>query len=139
MRFVIPSSLLKQALAADALVSGSVAALQIAIPDVLSRLLSLPRGLLMETGVFLVAYALLLVVLSRSTRIVYPLVMIVVLGNLGWAAGCAMLLGTGHLQPSALGLGYMLLQVVAVVAFAALEYLGLRASMPSASTLPART
>ncbi len=139
MRSIIPSRLLKQALAADALVSGSVAALQVTVPDTLSQLLLLPRGLLVETDVFLAAYALLLVVLSRSARLASALVMIVVLGNLGWAAGCALLLGTGYLAPSALGIGFMFVQVVAVVMFAGLEYLGLRASMPTAATVAART
>jgi len=81
----------------------------------------------------------LLMMLARSARVASVLVMIVVLGNLGWAVGCAMLLGTGYLEPGALGLGFILLQVIAVSLFAGLEYLGLRASMPAASAVAART
>ena len=69
MRTVFPSSLLRKALIADAVVSGAVAALQLAMPQALGRLLLLPRGLLVETGMFLVAYTLLLILLARSARV----------------------------------------------------------------------
>lgn len=139
MQSVIPSSLLKKALAADALVSGAVAVLQLSMPDALSRLLILPRGLLVETGVFLVAYTVLLIVLARSARIWSGVIVVVVLGNVGWAAGCAILLGAGHLQPSAAGLAFVAAQAAAVLLFAGLEYLGLRNSEPARSSTVLRT
>ena len=128
MHSVIPSSLLKKALAADAVVSGAVALLQLSMTDVLSRLLVLPRGLLVETGVFLMGYTLLLIVLARSARIWPALIVMIVLGNAGWAAGCAVLLGAGYLQPNAPGLAFIAAQAAAVLVFAGLEYLGLRYS-----------
>lgn len=136
MPSVTPSSLLKKALAADAVVSGAVAVLQLAIPDALSRLLLLPRGLLVESGIFLVAYTLLLIALARSTRVWSALILVVVVGNVAWAAGCAVLLGTGYLQPSALGIAFVAMQALAVLVFAGLEYFGLRES-PAARTATA--
>jgi hypothetical protein len=139
MRIVFPSSLLKKSLAADAVVSGAVAALQLAMPDALSRLLMLPRSLLLETGTFLVAYSLLLVFLARSARVWSGLIALVVLGNVGWAAGCAMLLGAGYLKPGALGLAFVALQAATVLLFAGLEYLGLRNSLPAVTSRVAQT
>jgi hypothetical protein len=134
MQSVIPSSLLKKALAADAVVSGAVAVLQVSMSDGLGRLLMLPRGLLVETGVFLVAYTVLLVVLARSGRIWSSLILLVVAGNVAWAAGCAALLGTGYLEPNTLGLAFVAVQAAAVLVFAGLEYLGLRDSDPAPSS-----
>jgi hypothetical protein len=128
MKSVFPSSLLKKALVADAVVSGAVAALQVALPDTLGRLLMLPRALLVESGVFLVAYTVLLVVLARSDRVWSGLVGFIVLGNVGWAAGCLLLPATGLVQPGPLGLAFVGVQAVTVLVFAALEYGGLRAS-----------
>lgn len=131
MQTMIPSRLLKATLLVDAAASGSLAVMQLGAADFLSRLLMLPRGLLVETGAFLVAYTLLLVVMSRSARIWAPLVMFVVIGNAAWAAGCAALLGSGVLQPSAMGIAFVVLQAVAVLLFAGAEYLGLRRSVPA--------
>jgi hypothetical protein len=139
MQTVFPSSLLKKALAADAVVSGAVALLQVSMPDALSRLLMLPRGLIVETGAFLVAYTVLLIVLTRSARLWPVLVTVVVLGNVAWAAGCATLLGASLVQPGPLGMAYVAVQAVAVLVFAGLEYLGLRDSEPAPAASAVRT
>ena len=139
MRTVFPSNLLRKALIVDAVVSGAVAALQLAMPQALSRLLLLPRGLLVETGMFLVAYTLLLILLARNVRVWSGLITFVVLGNVAWAVGCAMLLGTGYLKPGALGIAFVAVQAVTVMVFAGLEYLGLRGSLPAPSAGMAQT
>lgn len=126
MASIQPAPLLKFAFAADAAVSGAVALLQLLFPDDLSRLLVLPRMLLVESGMFLVAYALMLAILARSRAIPRSLVLFIVVGNAGWAAGCALLLAwTG---PSALGIGFVLIQAVTVLLFAGLQLAGLKAS-----------
>ncbi len=61
MKVVNPSPRLKAALLADAIVSGAIAVLQVAAPALLSAWLKLPRELIVETGVFLVAYTVVLV------------------------------------------------------------------------------
>ena len=131
MRTVLPSRLLKLSLVVDAVASGALALLQVVAPDALGRLLRLPPGLLLETGVFLVGFTWLLVVMARSERLWSPLVAFIVVGNVGWAAGCAALLGTGVLEPNWLGLAFVSMQALAVLAFAAAEYLGLRQSAPA--------
>ena len=128
MKTVSPSRLLKLALTADAVVSGLVGMLQLAALDWLSQLLSLPRSLLLETGVFLIGYAVLLVVLARSARVWQALIGMVVVGNVGWAIGCVVLVASGVLSPGAMGLAFVAVQAITVLVFAAQEFNGLIAS-----------
>ena len=128
MRSVIPSPFLRTALTADAVVSGGVAALQLTAASWLSELLMLPRTLLVESGAFLVAYTVLLVALARSARVPSAVVGIIVLGNIAWAVGCLGLLAMDAPAPSRLGVAFVLVQALAVLLFAALEYVGLNAS-----------
>ena len=88
-------------------------------------------ALLLLAGIFLAGYTLLLVLMARSARLRYPLVGFIVVGNVGWATGCAALLGTGILEPNWLGLAFVAAQALAVLAFAAVEYLGLQQSAPA--------
>jgi hypothetical protein len=139
VRSVIPSPLLRTALVADAVVSGGVAVLQLTAASWLSDLLSLPRTLLVESGAFLVAYTVLLVVLARSPRVPSAVVGIIVLGNIGWAVGCFALLAMGAPAPSRFGVAFVLVQAAAVLLFAALEYVGLSASERTAGRRAAFT
>lgn len=138
MKTVLPSSLLKLALAADAVVSGAVAVLQVLAANWLAELLQLPRSLLLETGVFLLAYTVLLIVLARSPRVWSVLIGLIVIGNAGWAACCLVLLVTGMLSPNLLGVAFVLVQAFAVLIFAVLEFRGLSASVPSRDGSAAR-
>lgn len=139
MSTIYPSRLLKRSLLADAAVSGGVGALQLAAADWLSRLLALPQPLLLDTGAFLVAYAVALLILANSRRVWPAIVMIIVLGNVGWAIACAGVLATHALPPSILGAVFLLVQAAAVLTFAALEYAGLKASAPAGATVAAGT
>lgn len=130
MRTVQPSRLLRTALVADATVSGAAAVLQLAAADWLNERLLLPRPLLAETGILLVAYTAFLVVLARRSTVWSLAVAIVVGGNVAWGFGCIGSLATGVLSPNAPGSAFLLLQAAAVFAFAALEYAGLKVSMP---------
>lgn len=126
MHPIQPSPLLKFAVGADAAVSLAVALLQLAFPDDLSRLLLLPRMLLVESGIFLAGYALLLAFLARSRSVARPLVLFLIVGNAGWAAGCAL---AGALAgPSLPGYGFLAIQAVTVLLFAGLQLAGLNAS-----------
>lgn len=132
-----PSPLLKFAFAADAAVSLAVAVLQLLAVEELSRLLLLPRMLLLESGAFLVGYALLLAVLARSRSIPRPLVLFLVIGNAGWAAGCALVAAlTG---PSLLGAAFLAIQSVTVLLFAGLQLAGLKRSAPVGARVSTQT
>ena len=138
MQSILPSRLLKTMLLADAVVSGAVALLQLSAAGWLASFLELPRALLVETGVFLVAYVALLLVLASRAQVWSGLVWLVVLGNLGWAVGCIALLASNAMSPNALGALFLVLHALTVVLFANFEFVGLKASLPvgAASTLP---
>jgi hypothetical protein len=135
MHTIHPSRFLKVALLADALVSGLVAALQLLAGKLLTGLLALPAMLLLESGVFLVAYVTLLLVMARSQRLWSWLVLMVIVGNVGWALGCLGLLQLLPAAPSALGIAFLLLQAAAVLVFAGLEWAGWRTSSPAGPVL----
>ena len=115
MNTIQPSRLLRGALLADALVSAGAAALQLLPAGAFAELTGLPRPLLAATGAFLLAYVALL---------------LVVIGNAGWALGCTALAIRWALP--APGTAWLLVQAVAVMAFALLQWRGLAASPAAA-------
>jgi hypothetical protein len=138
MHMIQSSRLLKFALFADAVVSGAVALLQLLAGKLLAGLLALPAVLLLESGVFLVAYVALLVALATRRRLWSWLVWAVIAGNVAWAVGCVGLLkllpalggdgsdGGGPASP--LGVAFLLVQAFTVLTFALLEWRGWRVS-----------
>lgn len=99
-------------------------ALQLAAIDALPHLLGLPQALLLETGVFLLAYALLAA--WTASRPVPPRhwVMLFAAGNLAWAVGCG--LAVALLQPTALGIAWIAMQAATVLVLADLQWMSLR-------------
>lgn len=115
---------LRGVLWADAASCFASGALQLAALDALPRLFGLPQLLLLDTGVFLVAYALLAA--WAASRPVPPRgwVALFAAGNLAWAAGCGLLVAL--LQPTALGVAWIAMQAIAVLVLADLQWMGLR-------------
>lgn len=128
MKTIHPAPLLKFALIADAAACAPLAILQIAMPDLLANQLAIPRLLLMGTGLFLLAYTLLLIVLARSQNVWASMIGLIVVGNVGWALGCIALLAAAPFTPSGLGIAYLILQAGAVLVLAGAEFAGLKAS-----------
>lgn len=128
MKTIQPAPLLKIALIADAAACAPLALLQVAMPDLLAGQLAMPRALLTGTGIFLLAYTLLLIVLANSKNIWKGLIDLIIVGNVGWAVGCVALLAAAPFTPSGLGIGYLALQALAVLALAGAEFAGLKAS-----------
>ena len=135
MKSIQPAPLLKFAFLADAAVSAAAAALHLLLPRALADWLLLPNILLLGTGAFLAAYAALLLVFARSKSIWRALVQIVIAGNVAWALACLGLLSTAAVRPSAPGVAFLIVQIVAVLAFAALELAGLKRSEAAAVIL----
>ncbi|KQT08775.1 hypothetical protein [Ramlibacter sp. Leaf400] len=115
---------LRAVLWADAASCLATGTLQLAALDALSRLFGLPQGLLLDTGVFLVAYALLAA--WTATREVPPRkwVALFAIGNVAWAIGCAIAVFT--LQPATPGIAWIAVQAAAVLVLADLQWMGLR-------------
>jgi hypothetical protein len=128
MSYISPSPLLKRSLILDVVVTGAVALLQLEAASSLDTLLGLPAQLLTGTGVFLVAYILMLVAIARAKRVASALVLLVIAGNVAWAVGCAALAVSGTFALTPLGYGFIALQAACVITFGLLEYAGWRVS-----------
>jgi hypothetical protein len=119
---------LKQALLIDAIVSGTVGLLSLVGARWLDSLLDLPAALLAGSGAIMAVYAVGLVMLGNRARVPASGARIVIGGNLVWAAACVLLLFSGWVDPNGLGVAFILAQIVAVLVFAELQAMALRAS-----------
>ncbi|MBC7576732.1 MAG: hypothetical protein H7312_05135 [Tardiphaga sp.] len=123
-----PSPLLRLAVQADAAVSGAMALLLSFGAGMLAPVLRLPEPLLLESGLFLIAYAAFVGWLGSRRLMPRAMVVLIIAGNALWTLGSVTLLFSGMVSPSLLGLAFVALQAIAVGAFAELQYLGLRRS-----------
>jgi hypothetical protein len=126
---MIPSSqLLRRALLADAVFSG-VSALGLTFgAGAFASLLNLPEALLLETGLFLIAYTALVGWLAARPSVPKALVVLVVAGNAAWTVASIALLFSGAVAPNLLGEIIVVAQAIATGVFAELQYIGLRRS-----------
>jgi hypothetical protein len=111
--------------AASCLASG---ALQLAALQPLTDLLGLPRPLLLESGVFLVAYALAVALTATRAQVPRTLVGLFATGNVGWGLGCVGLLVSGAVAPTLAGVAWVLAQALTVAVLAALQFAWLSGS-----------
>jgi hypothetical protein len=123
-----PSTFLRRAIQADAIFSGASAALLTLGAGTLAPLLNLPETLLLETGLFLIAYAALVGWLGTRPTMPKALVLIVIVGNAAWTLASIALLFSGAVTPNLLGEVSVAAQAIAVGALAELQYIGLRRS-----------
>ena len=119
---------LPRVMALDAASCALTGALQVGFTDALARLTGLPAGLLMGTGLFLLAYAAAAAVIAWRRPVSRTLIGGVVLGNFGWALACVVLLFSGAFSLSTLGVAWVLAQAVVVVLLAEAQWMGLRAT-----------
>jgi hypothetical protein len=117
---------LRNVLLADALVSGATGALMALAAGILEPMLQVPAVLLRVAGLALLPYAALVAMLARREVLSRGLVWAVVACNALWAVDCVALLFTGWIDPSLLGVAFVLMQAIVVAAFAELQVVGLR-------------
>lgn len=120
------SLFLARVLLADALVSGAVGLLQVLAAAPLAALLDLPADGLRVTGLVLLVYGAALVWLVRSTTLPAAAAWTVIAINAIWALDCAILLASDWIVPNALGAAFIAVQIVTVLVFAELTFIGLR-------------
>jgi hypothetical protein len=123
-----PSPLLRRALQADAIFSGTGAILLTLGAGEFAPLLNLPEALLREAGLFLIAYAAFVGWLG--TRAAFPkiLVVAVVAGNAAWTLSSIALIFSGAVTPNLLGEIVLAMQAIVVGVLAELQFIGLRRS-----------
>ena len=123
-----PSQFLRRALLADAVFSGVSAVGLTFGARAFASLFNLPEALLQETGLFLIAYTMLVGWLGTRLAVPKVLVMIVVAGNAAWTLASIALLFSGAVAPNLLGEIVVAAQAIATGVFAELQYIGLRRS-----------
>jgi hypothetical protein len=122
------SPLLRFALRLDAVASFATGLGLVLSFKALAPLLGLPAALLLGAGLFCVGYGLVVGTLSRKARLPGWVVWSLIVGNLAWAAECAMLAFGGFVEPTYHGKAFLVFQALAVFAFAELQWFGLRRS-----------
>jgi hypothetical protein len=127
-KFTTPSSLLRNALLADALLSGATAMLLVAAAGPLSGLLGLSVGLLRGSGLFIVPFVALAASIRLRTRISRTPIFVLVVCNALWAVDSVLVLLLGWIEPTVPGEVFVVGQAVIVGVLAELQFIGLRRS-----------
>ncbi len=123
-----PSPLLRRVLLADAVVTG-LTGLGLALGSgLLAPVFGLPPTLLLYVGLSLLPFAALVAVVGTRQYPSRPAVGAVIVYNVLWALDSVVLLLTPWVEPTGLGVAFVLAQAVVVAVFAELQYLGLRRS-----------
>lgn len=120
------SSFLRRALAADAVLSGATGAVMIVAADVVAGLLDIPTALLRYAGVGLIPFVVYVFYLSRRASLTAASVWLVIALNVAWVIASGVLLLSGQIHPNAFGYAFVIVQGIAVAAFAEMQYVGLR-------------
>jgi hypothetical protein len=92
----------------------------------LQRLTGLPANLLIPAGLALLPYAAYLVWAATRRTLPRAAIWVPIVLNVLWAVDCAIVAFGGAFAPSAIGLVFIAVQAVTVLAFADLEFIGLR-------------
>ena len=117
---------LRLVLLADAAASGATAALLVAGAGLLERLLGLPVALMREAGMLLIPYVVLVVLVAARPSVAVAAVNAIIAINAAWTAASVLLLVSGWVSPTLIGVAFVLAQAAAVGAFAVIQYVCLR-------------
>lgn len=123
-----PSSLLRNALFADAAISGTTGLLMALGAGLLETFLRLPGPLALYAGLSCLLFAGLLVLLATRESLLRPAIWAVIAANALWATASILLVAGGFIAPTALGTAFVVAQALVVAAFAEAQIVGLRRS-----------
>ena len=121
-----PSRLLRGSMLMDAVISGATGLLLVAGAGLLTSLLGVPEALMRYAGLILLPFAAIVLYLARAPQPSRTSVQAVIVLNVAWAAGSMLLLVSGWIEPTWLGMAFVTFQAVVVAGFAELQYAGLR-------------
>ena len=119
-------SLLRRALVADGFVTGGAGLLLALAAGPLGDLFDLPVALLRVAGLFLLPYTAFVAYVATRTDIPRRGAWAIACLNLAWTIASLLLLVTGWVNPSGIGVAFIVAQAAAVSVFAGLQYAGLR-------------
>ena len=126
------STFLRAALAGDAAVSGATGLLMIVAAGYVDGLLGLPAGLMRYAGLSLLPFAALVGWLASRESVPRAAVWGVIAYNALWSIDSLLLLVSGWVAPTALGIAFVIAQALVVAVFAELQYFGLKRSLATA-------
>lgn len=124
---------LRNVLRADAAMGAAAAVLCIAGRNIFAELTALPADLLFWAGIALVPVAIVLFAMSRLANVSRLVLIDIVAINALWTLASFALLAGGWIAPNALGVAFVVVQALAVGAFATLEAMPLRAGRTQAA------
>ncbi|HEX5739284.1 MAG TPA: hypothetical protein VFY22_12295 [Hydrogenophaga sp.] len=117
---------LRRVLWFDAISGVGTGMLQWAGSGPLSRLLGLPEPLLQVSGIGIFAFVALAAWLAMQRTPPRAGLAVIVVGNFAWSIGCLWLSWGGAPGATALGVAYLMVQVVVVAVLAELQWMALR-------------
>ena len=120
------SHFLRRALVLDAVASGATALVVIVAAGFIDQLLGLPVALLRGAGLLLVPYVAFVAFVATRPRIEPAAVFLIIACNVLWALASFLLLLSGKLAPTGLGIAFVLAQAVVVALLGELQWMGLR-------------
>ena len=123
------TSLLRRALAADAIVSGTLAIALIVAANPIAQLFGMTASMLSTVGLLLLPWTAWTGWLSRQEHPPRMQVWSVIAINALWVIDSAVLLMSGWVQPTAFGNAFIIAQAVVVGVLAELQYIGVRRAM----------
>jgi hypothetical protein len=123
---LLATSLLRRALVIDALVSGATGLLLVIAGGWLAPLLDVPEPLLRYAGIVLLPFAIVVALVARRDAVAHAGVVAIIVVNIAWVAASAWLVLGDRIQPNALGYAFIVMQAIAVAAFAELQFVALR-------------
>ncbi|WP_460734108.1 hypothetical protein [Lysobacter tyrosinilyticus] len=119
-------SLLRRAFTLDAIATGGLGLGLAIAAEPLQPWLGLPVGLLREAGFICVAFAAILAYALTRPLLTQWMARFAIGVNAVWILASFGLLLSGWGQPTTLGVTFVIAQVLAVVVFAELQYLGMK-------------
>lgn len=117
--------LLRAALRLDALASGAMGLLLLAGAPWLQGLLGLPQPLLFGAGAICLCWGLFVGALGWRRQLSTNIVWAIIGLNALWVVESVALLALGWVQPTQLGLAFVIAQALAVVVLTELQFVGL--------------
>ena len=129
---IVPTSFLRRVWWADAAVSAVVGAVMAGAAGPLGELVGLPARLLATAGLSLLPYAAFLAWLATRSAVPRAAAWAPVLLNVVWAIDCVAL-AVMQSEAMPLRVGFIAVQVITVLAFAELEFAGLRRAPAAAA------
>lgn len=127
---------LKQVLLIDAATCAIFGVALMLAAGLIASYTGIPPGLLSWAGLLLLPVAAFMAFVGTRRAVPPAGVRAIVLGNTGWIAASVALPFSGLIAPNALGVAFILVQALVVVALTWLEQAGLRAATLPAGSSP---